>query len=59
MAVVIVDPAPSLPPRPFLNLPFGLFAGTTCGVLLVCLLGATVVHRRADRADPASLMRMA
>ena len=54
-----LDPIPSLPPSPFLMTPISLFAATAVGVVLVSTVGAWWVQRRADRANPAEVMRLA
>src|SRR5207248_508173 len=42
-----LDPIPSLPPSPFLNIPLALYGMTLAGVVVACLAGATLVQRRA------------
>jgi putative ABC transport system permease protein len=54
-----LDPIPSLPPSPFLVTPVILFVETAGALALVSLVGAWWVQRRADRANPAEVMRLA
>ncbi len=53
-----LDPVPDLPPNPFLSIPGSLFAVTALSLVLVSVVGARLVQRRADRADVASVMRL-
>ena len=54
-----LDPIPGLPPKPFLVAPYPLFAATAATVVVVSIAGAWWVQRRADRANPAEVMRLA
>ncbi len=53
-----LDPVPDLPPNPFLSIPGSLFAVTALSLVLVSVVGARLVQRRADRADVAAVMRL-
>jgi putative ABC transport system permease protein len=54
-----LDPLPSLPPSPILQVPFALLAGVALGALACAWIGATFVQWRAARADVGAVMRFA
>lgn len=54
-----IDPLPGLPPGTLFRLPTPVIWGAPIVVLLVALLGAWRVQRRADRMNVAEVMRLA
>jgi putative ABC transport system permease protein len=54
-----VDPAPGLPPAPVLHIPWEPPAALALATALATLAGAHLVQRRADRADPSTVLRLA
>lgn len=54
-----LDPIPALPPGPLLAVPQLMFGVTALGIIVVCMVGAALVQRRADHTRVAEVMRLA